>query len=352
MHPILFRLPYLGWPVRMFGLYVIDAFFVGTLWIQWQYAKRKDKAFAETPGMTGAFVFLIGGIALSRVAWIAFPGISWAVRVVGVLCVDYVFSAIVWVKLMGALKRHEKARQEADFLFNLAFWLLVVGFFGARLFWVITTPSGRNAFAETPLAALFAVWQGGIVWYGGLLCAAGFGVWYLWLKNRDILTVGDIVMPGVALSYFIARWACLSAGDDFGRPTKMPWGIVFPVNKFSQIPVAWQGRVAIHPTQLYMSLDGLTIFIILAAVWKHRRFRGQVLYLFLMLYAIGRSVAEIFRGDTGRGMYTIVSGVQLSSSQIISIPVFLLALTLYVRGWLRSRRDRGNSSTPEVSEAG
>ena len=80
---------------------------------------------------------------------------------------------------------------------------------------------------------------------------------------------------------------------------------------------------------------------------RRKRFDGQVLWLFMMLYAVGRSFIEVYRGDTERGIYELFGGVELSSSQIISVPVFLIALYLYVRG--RWRAGRSVAEEAEVS---
>lgn len=353
MHPVLFKIPGLDWPVRMFGLFIIDAFFVASLWVQWHAARKKDPGFAAEEGLNRVFRLLLGGIVLSRILWIAahaFVGLGWSAVVIGTLVVDYLLASVAWMKLTEAFRRHEKAKVEADFVFNLAFWLLLFGFIGARLFWIITTPRGRESFVEKPLEALFFIWDGGIVYYGGLLCAAGFGVWYLWWKDRKILALGDYLMAGVALTLFIGRWSCFAAGDDFGSPTDKPWGVIFPVDPNSQIPNTfdrpWQGTTALHPTQLYMSLNGLIIFLLLLPVLRKKKFDGQAVFLFLMLYPIGRSIVEIYRGDTGRGLYDLF-GMQLSSSQIISIPVFVVAAFLYLRGWLKSRRADDVTARPE-----
>lgn len=344
MHPILFEIPGFGWPVRLFGLFVLDAFFLATLWAQWQMVKAKDPAVAENGELTRRFRMMLYGSVASRVVFLLVP-LPWVWCLVAILVSDltlYFLSRAALLKVSD-----EAAKKEAEFLFNLTFWLLLIGFFGARLFWIFTTTAGRETFPRAPLTALFAIWDGGIVYYGGLLCSASFGVWYLWLKNRNIKAIGDIVIAAVALSIYLGRWACFSAGCDYGEPTDLPWGLVYPATDGSLIPYEFQGTTALHPTQLYLSLNGLLCFAVLAFVLARKRFDGQVIYLFLMLYPVGRSIAEMFRGDEGRGLYRIVGDLELSSSQIISIPVFLLALVMYVRGAMKARRTEKPEPAPE-----
>jgi prolipoprotein diacylglyceryltransferase len=71
----------------------------------------------------------------------------------------------------------------------------------------------------------------------------------------------------------------------------------------------------------------------------------------MMLYAVGRSIIELYRGDTGRGLYDIGGGLELSSSQLISIPVFLISLWLYLRGWLKASRESTAGAAPEDDSA-
>jgi phosphatidylglycerol:prolipoprotein diacylglycerol transferase len=359
MHPILFHLPGLGWPVRMFGLYVISAFFIATLWAQFAYAALRVPAFAEEPGPRKAVRVMLLGIVLSRIAWILIP-VDWGVRVVGVLAIDFLLAAFAWRAEARAFTKHPAAKAEADFVFNLGFWLLIIGFLGARLFWVFTTPDGRRAFAESPIPALYRLDRGGIVWYGGMICSAAFGAWYLWWKDRKIMQLGDILMTGIALTLFIGRWACLSVGDDYGRiaPEGLPWAVTFPAGvEGSEIPSHLRG-VPLHPSQLYMSLNGLIIFAICLLVLRRKKFDGQVVWLMFMLYAIGRSIVEVYRGDglapgdeQGRGIYDVF-GLTLSTSQIIGGLVFVFAAFMYLKGWLRHRRSLGKSASPGAEGVG
>jgi phosphatidylglycerol:prolipoprotein diacylglycerol transferase len=343
MHPVVFylNLPLVGtWPLRFFGLFIVDAFFFATLWLEWAWLTRTNPVFAARWKGFHPMRAAIAVAVLVRVAILALP-LDWGVRLGAVFLADV--AAMIWARVMMGKALDEAGRKEVEFVFSLCFWLLIIGFIGSRLFWIATTPDGQKDFGERPLHALFAIWEGGIVYYGGLLCSAGFGAWWLWVKRgRGILDFGDFVIAGVAFTLFIGRWACFSAGCDFGQETSMPWGIVFEpipggIDRNSLIPAAMQGHHAIHPTQLYMSLNGLLIFLLCASVLRVRKFPGQVLWLFFMLYAIGRSTVEFFRADTGRGIYDI-AGFSLSSSQIISIPVFIAAAVLYLRGWAKSKR--------------
>ena len=342
MHPIVFRIPvpeWLAasgyWPLRFFGLFIVDAFFA-TLWVQWAHLARTNPAFAAkwkrfTPIRVAVLLAVLG-----RVAFLLTP-IDWGYRLGAIFLTDVAAMVYARIQMGKGLDDAGQEGRRAEFVFSLGFWLLVVGFIGSRLFWIVTTPTGQKDFAERPLHALFAIWEGGIVYYGGLLFAAGFGAWYLWVrKGKGILDFGDFVMAGVAFTLFIGRWACFSAGCDFGRETDKPWGLVYDplpggIDRDSLIPSAVQGRTPCTRPSSTCALNGLPIFLILCFALRKRQFHGQCVWLFFILYAVGRSTVEFFRADTERGLYEI-GGQMLSSSQIISIPCLIVGVFLSCAG--------------------
>jgi len=192
------------------------------------------------------------------------------------------------------------------------------------------------------------IWKGGIVYYGGFI-GAFVGGWLFSRKNKvPFITLADISIPGAMLGQAVGRIGCLLVGDDYGKKTTedLAWAIKFPTstepgdlfgieippNSHSLLPVEMQGEW-LHPAQLYMMLQAAVIFVIL--VWVARRkpwIEGQVLFLGLTLYPIGRSICEVFRGDhVERG----VSASGISTSQGISIPIFIIGVAGLV--WARKR---------------
>ena len=126
----------------------------------------------------------------------------------------------------------------------------------------------------------------------------------------------------------MGRWASFLSGENYGKPAgDLPWGVKFPPGPDTQVPSPLR-EVALHPTQLYHSLHGLALFLILILIQKKHPNPGRITGLFLMFYAVGRGVIEIWRGDDeARGM--IIDGV-LSTSQLISIPVFFIGLAIFL----------------------
>lgn len=172
----------------------------------------------------------------------------------------------------------------------------------------------------------------GHVLYGGYIGAVAFPLLYLkWIKE-PILPIFDIPATYMPLSLAIHRtFGCLSAGCCFGRPTDLPWGIVFPEGS---LPYRAFGPTPLHPTQIYESLLALLMFVMLV-IWRKRvqKVPGELFVLQMALYSVGRFGIEFFRGDAVRGIWGL-----LSTSQWISIPMLGLSFILAIH-IVRKRRD-------------
>jgi len=201
---------------------------------------------------------------------------------------------------------------------DLGFWCMFVGFIGARLLYIITR---FNDFAVDPLA-VFKIWEGGLVFFGGPLTAIPFAIWYAKKHEIPIWKTLDVFTPGLAVAHAFGRLGCFSAGCCYGKPTDGPFGV-----RFHSDLVALQYRgIPLHPTQLYESFSLFILFAGLMYIYKKRVFDGQVALSYLLIYPIIRSVIETFRGDLIRGF--VVDGV-LSTSQFISILVFIGAAVVF-----------------------
>jgi len=163
-----------------------------------------------------------------------------------------------------------------DQLLDLAFWILVSTILGARLLYLITeAPSYARVClgseAPAPRGALqilydcsrpLQLWEGGLVFYGGL-CAATFAtLWFCRRKGLSFLRVGDLVAPLAAIGHFFGRVGCFEAGCCYGKPTASGLGLAFPPESMIFQEMARGGlldpRAAatppVFPTQLYPPL--------------------------------------------------------------------------------------------------
>jgi phosphatidylglycerol:prolipoprotein diacylglycerol transferase len=167
--------------------------------------------------------------------------------------------------------------------------------------------------------------------YGGFIGGiVGFVLYFALHPHPPFWRAADLCAPAIALGQAIGRIGCLMAGDDYGRPTSVPWAVTFTDPDAGSIGGAPLG-VPLHPVQLYESLVCLALFAFLVWLARRKRWDGQVFLAYTLLYAVNRFWLEYFRGDADRGF---VFGGMLSTSQFIGIIAFVVALVL----WMMRRR--------------
>lgn len=206
-------------------------------------------------------------------------------------------------------------------VFNICFGLLFIALIGARLLYTFVH---HSEFVKEPGSFLY-VWRGGLVFYGGLIACLFWLAWYL-PRHTDLKGFAflDVLALGACLAIFVGRWASFLSGENYGKiAPDLPWGVIFPPDSHAR-PTG----VKLHPTQLYHSLHGLLLFGLLWFYARKSPHPGRIFGLFLMLYAVGRSIIEIWRADdAARGM--VIDGL-VSTSQLISIPVFFAGLAIFL----------------------
>jgi len=266
--------------------------------------------------------------------------------------------------LPGAPALRQAAREKGDThalvgklakesLLDLAFWILAGALVGARVLFIVVNWGGPDGYGANP-GRIFAVWTGGLVFYGGFIGATLTSVWYARKHGVNFRALADIVIPTLALGHFFGRMGCMAAGCCWGKVCENAaffLGAKFPAGALAYSEMSrsaeWGAFVAehghtpaLHPTQLYEGLGELAIFAILLLLRKNKRFHGQILALWLMIYAVLRLSIETFRGDWGRGMllrWPDVDPVLLSTSQIVGVAMLALGVVLYFAWKPRSR---------------
>jgi phosphatidylglycerol:prolipoprotein diacylglycerol transferase len=202
---------------------------------------------------------------------------------------------------------------------RLTWWVVGGVIVGGRLMHVIVN---LGDYVHRPLE-IFAIWEGGLAMYGGLLAVFFTVIGFAWKHHISILRLCDLVAPSAFLGDAIGRWGCFFMGDDYGKPTDSWVGVTF-THPRSLVPPELRG-IPLHPTQIYMSLKALIIFGVLIWITRRKRFDGQVAGWSFILYAVLRSIVEIFRGDVDRGFVG-----PLSTSQFISLFVFAAGLLILI----------------------
>ena len=299
MHPILFEIPGLGFPVRAFGLMVVLGFLLGS--------------------------YLFGRLG-ERYSEITAPPGPEADRLRNAEAVGYA---------------------------SVPMWILVGILIGARAMYVIVEIFRQSETGQRYLddwMTIFYYWEGGLVMYGGTFGGIALG---LWAARKHRLRLPHALDLGLAAGFTglsVGRIGCLLVGDDFGKivpegseglpfpltirvPEVLPEGSLFGAENAGQ--VLWA-------TQPWMSVNALLVGLLGFFLIKRRRYAGQVTLILLVVYSVGRYTIENFRGDKIRGMWFDDT---LSTSQLVSLVLGSISLVLLLV--LAKRRDPGPGSPPE-----
>lgn len=240
------------------------------------------------------------------------------------------FLAGTWFVQREAKREGEDPAKALD----LIFYILIAAILGSRVLFIFTTDP--SLFWKDPLA-LFKIWEGGLVFYGGFIASVLVSLWYLRRHHLPAWKFCDFFAPAVALGHAVGREGCFLAGCCYGRPllTEAWYAVVFPADPASLAPVG----IPLYPTQLLESGGEFLIFLGLWWGLRHKKFDGQIFSVYLMLYALLRFLIEFLRGDLERGH---LAGTWISTSQLIAMILFALGAGLYLY-----RRKFGRHPSPE-----
>ncbi len=178
------------------------------------------------------------------------------------------------------------------------------------------------------------VLRSGFAAYGGMIGGVVGAVVVLRRLGHPVALFLDAATPAMPLGYFFARIGCFLAGCDYGVPSSWPGAVRFPKGSYAYLDHLHRGwlteaapsSLAVHPTQLYLSFAGLLLFFVVRAIPP--RADGRRFFVFVVGYAVLRSLIELLRGDAGRGAIG-----PLSTSQFLSVVTVLLVAALrYGRG--------------------
>ena len=225
------------------------------------------------------------------------------------IAIGFIIGALVTVRIG---RQYNMTSQQ---VMDMGFVLVICGMIGTRVAYILINIS---YYRENPLD-MFKLWQGGLVFSGGLIAVILVLGWYIIKQNYSFWQLGDLWAPAAAIGQSIGRVGCFMAGCCYGRPTSYIWGITFNHPK----SLAPQG-ISLHPTQIYASMSGLIIFITLLIIHKKKSFEGQVFLWFLILHSTSRLFVERFRGDN-RG---IITGYEWTMTQVVTVIILISSVSL------------------------
>lgn len=233
-------------------------------------------------------------------------------------------------------------------VYDLGLWMLLAAIVGSKVLMLFTEPEYR----EDPirLISLDFLRSGG-VFYGGFVAAVVAGYFLIRRYKLPWWKTADAFAPGIALGNAIGRQGCFAAGCCWGKPTSMPWGVEFTEagHEVTGVPLG----VHLHPTQLYESFGALIIFFFLLWLHRRKRFSGQVILFYALLYAVMRFTIEFFRDDPRGDILGLTTLTGLSTSQMLSLIIGVTGLIFLILRWRRSAEEKPDkvSRTPDTARA-
>lgn len=207
-----------------------------------------------------------------------------------------------------------------DKIQTLAILIILGAFVGGKVLFYLEDPG----YYFNPPSNMLKNFRTGFVFYGSLLFVLPTAIWFFKKEKWPLWSMMDLLAITATIIHGFGRMGCFLAGCCYGLPTDSPLGITFTHEHSKAKPLG----EALHPTQLYSVFLIGSIFIVLWMFKRHKRFEGQLFFIYIMLYAAGRAIIEIFRGDLRRGF---IIDDWLSHSQFISIVLIAVAGWIYFR---------------------
>ncbi|NUM54544.1 MAG: prolipoprotein diacylglyceryl transferase [Candidatus Hydrogenedentes bacterium] len=194
----------------------------------------------------------------------------------------------------------------------IGIWAMLGSLVGAHAFYIVQYGNARD------LWRAFFVWEGGLVFYGGLIGGLGAAGAYLAIVKVPFLNAADSAAPYLALGESITRIGCLLNGCCWGAACHLPWAITFPAHSpafdaqvaAGQLASTAEHALPVHPTQLYMLFGLVAVAIVLVRALVRERPAGVVFFGYVLLYGVLRFLVELVRGDSARS----VAGLTVSGA--------------------------------------
>jgi phosphatidylglycerol:prolipoprotein diacylglycerol transferase len=209
---------------------------------------------------------------------------------------------------------------------TLLIYVMLGGIFGSKLYFAVDV-SLREGIPFTQL--LFA--RDGITWYGGLMMGTLVGAIGCRIHGLPIKTVADCTAVAGAVGQALGRIGCFLVGDDYGRPSSLPWAVAFPQGSPPTLD-------AVHPTQLY---EVVWLLLVASVLWSRRRKSPFLFGEYIAANGLGRIVIESWRVNP-----KVAFG--LTEPQWIGLGLIALG----VSGWLYYQRRMAPADARALKPAG
>ncbi|MFA3918995.1 prolipoprotein diacylglyceryl transferase [Ruegeria hyattellae] len=296
-------------------------------------------------------------------AVLSFPDLSPEIFTISLLGIDFALRWYALAYIVGILIAWQIARMAIvrptlwpgdtaplgrTQLDDLITWIILGVILGGRLGFVLFYEPGY--YLAHPLEILM-VWQGGMSFHGGMLGVIVASWVFAARHGISVLTLGDLVAHTVPPGLFLGRLANFNNAELWGRPSELPWAVIFPGQAAQTCPGV-EGLCARHPSQLYEALlEGLVLgALLLWLAYRRGAFKrpGQIMGTFFAGYGLARFLVEFLRQPDAQfispgnplGLAWHVGGFGLTMGQLLSLPMIALGL------WLILRARRTASAAP------
>lgn len=262
---------------------------------------------------------------------ISFPVYSTAFTIFGLQIKWYgiLIAAGLLLALVYAYRHMKEVGIDGDRATDAIFFGLIGAIVGARLYYVIMSWDVY----KYNIKEIFLIRDGGLAIYGGLIGALLFGIITCRIRKVKIMPILDLTGIGFLIGQGIGRWGNFFNHEAFGTNTTLPWGMTSPriqsaissfsTGYFDKFGTYLDEKLPVHPCFLYESLWCLIGFVLLALYLKHRKFDGEVFFMYIGWYGLGRFFIEGLRIDTLTIGHMRVSQLVAALCVIASVAVII-----------------------------
>lgn len=244
------------------------------------------------------------GIEPFHIDKVAFTVFGRDVAWYGVLITCGMILAVIVAILLG---KFEKV--SADDITDLAFYTIIAGIIGARLYYVVftwnefyylVTDGGFWHNLWGTFVNCIAIWNGGLAIYGGIIGGLIASLIFAKVKKISVWKIYDILIPCVLIGQIIGRWGNFINIEAYGADTTLPWrmGILYSASGAIPANGVWALEKYVHPTFLYESLWNLVGLVLVLIFYKKKKRNGQIFASYLIWYGFGRMLIEGLRTDS------------------------------------------------------
>ena len=222
------------------------------------------------------------------------------------------------------LREARRLGLDEDRVVNVILATLVASVLGARMLYVLEHLSEFRR----EWTSVLALWQGGLTLYGGIVAGTFAGLVAAKRLQLPVWITADALTPSLALGTMFGRIGCFLNGCCYGRPTSLPWGVVFPHDSFAFLEY---GDQPVHPSQIYNAIVGLLLFVLFQSLRRRFRVPGVMFWSFIILFALVRIPLDLTRTYETDAVLMRIGIADITESQFMSLGLILFGTLMILR---------------------